>query len=407
MADFGFRMGSQGARMEGMRHPQRRVPRKQWKTPSQDNTDTMDVQGRDLDGLNSMGPTVDGARMQSRQGQGSSSNATVQGTSSTHSTESYKERLQQRRMRQQGMTVQQSQQTQQQGQNIKQSQQLPGAPVVRSSRTPHQQGSNYNIFDASSSSLLPVNVEQVTQDRPQANDGFYGRHGKVIPLQVPAVQPFAGQDITQERFQQESATQELLEKLTKKYDELEKRHHEILVKVQQEEVQRRVLDVSMNAIRKDLVDIQRASDPIGNQDEVRREMRELKQSLTNSMTDTSNRMQEQVRVIMEQTDDVKRKVMDSVEDMLHEYYDMLFWMFATVTNEVGGTIYDQCDFKSTVLHTREVGSDVLLHHPMIEKDNNVWMSCRYVDNTGFSKLGHVCIMQKPGNYNVTNFTLQK
>ena len=132
-------------------------------------------------------------------------------------------------------------------------------------------------------------------------------------------------------------------------------------------------------------------------------MRELQHSLNSAMTDTSNRMQEQIRVVIEQSDSSKNAIIKAVDEMLHQYHDLLYWMYATVVNDL--SVYEECNVNSTVIATAAAGTTVLLHHPMIEIENGVWMQCRTVDKMGNSNIGHVCVLQRPNQYYVTDFSL--
>ena len=118
-----------------------------------------------------------------------------------------------------------------------------------------------------------------------------------------------------------------------------------------------------------------------------------------------NRMQEQIRVIIEQSETSKSAITNSVDEMLHHYHDLLYWMYATAVSDLN--VHEQCDKNSNVITSAPAGSKVLLHHPMIEIEDSIWMQCRTVDKMGNSKMGHVCILEKPDKYWVTDFGLQE
>jgi hypothetical protein len=432
-ANLGFRLGAQGRRDQDMKHFAGRrnaQKRRQAQAQSAQSHNSFPSQSQQtpntsFDGLNSYGP---------RSGAAARMPSDIQSTQSPQAqqTELLRERARQRKlMRGQQQNVQMvgsvgQQQQQQRAQNPIQGLGSGLGPVLRNPQT-RLNAQQIPQFDASAlrfptDNLEPVNVNRVPQDH-SGNSGL-SRQGHVTAPHVPQVphapQAFSAQQPKTQAYEEQEYqvlpnpqpqidNQEILDKLdllTKKLSELEKNHHEILVLIQKKEIQHQKSEVSLRAIQKDLVDVQRASNPIGQHDQMRQEMRELKEILTNSMVDTSNRMQDQVRVLIEQSENAKEQITQGVEEMLHNYHNMLHWCFATVNEETGGQIYDQCSLNSVLMHTVKVGSQVLLHHPMTAaEDGNIWMKCRYVTENGTSKMGNVCIFETPDKYNVSNFGL--
>jgi hypothetical protein len=374
MSELGFRMGAQGERSQHTRLPRRKATaRRNWQQQGQqqpnDNTASMDS------GLNSFGAAVDQMRNQQTPAMNLGA-PQVHPTQTPVNTEAFKERLQQRRARRQSALNQGSQQ------NVQ--------PQVAPVQVQRQ----------------AVQVQPPTADTQQQQSAFWDMSAVAGSAPVIATNQEPHEMKTSSHQQQKTATPSVAPDpaLAIKMDELEKRQQEILVAIQREEVQRRKLEVSIRALHQELTDIRRAGeDPVGQQDDVRREMRELQHSLNSAMTDTSNRMQEQIRVIIEQSENSKSAITNAVDEMLHHHHDLLYWMYATVVSDLN--VYEHCDTNSNVIAFAPAGSKVLMHHPMIELENSIWMQCRTVDKMGNSRMGHVCILEKPDKYWVTDFGL--
>lgn len=378
MAELGFRMGGQGERSQNARIPRRKAnPRRNWNQQGQQAPIENPATSADA-GLNSFGPAVD--QMRNQQTTPMNIGAPVaQATQTPVSTEAYKERLQQRRAARRQRALNQ--------QNPTQQSQTP-VPVNRQTQMVHVQPQV----------VQPEQEPAVTES--QQPSAFWDM--SAVAGSVPSTssnQTAEQTPVVAEPVAPDSA-------FAKKLGEVERRQQEILVAIQREEVQRRKLEVSLRALHQELTEIRRAcEDPVGQQEDIRREMRELQHSLNSAMNDTSNRMQQQIGVIIEQSETSKTAITNSVDEMLHHYHDLLYWMYATVVSDLN--VHEQCDKNSNVIASAPAGSKVLLHHPMIEIEDSIWMQCRTVDKMGNSKMGHVCILEKPDKYWVTDFGLHE
>ena len=417
MSELGFRMGGQGERTQNTRIPRRKAaPRRNWKqqgqqVPSQDQTST---DPRGADGLNSFGPTGDQLRNQQMNYQNpaqfnnTNNNSMAPPQPSQISSDAFKERLHQRRVRRQS-ALQQTQQGQDHQQVLQSvsviDPNLIDPNLINPAQTPVPSGP---VTRQRQPQAVPV---QVLGEAPsqQQNTMFFDMSAAAGAVPVPVQNEFTNASMPTtsggSKTQAALAPPEVdMAAFAKKVGDLEKRHQEILVAVQREEVQRRKLEVSLRALHQEITEIRRAGEnPVAHQDDIRREMRDLQHSLNSAMTDTSNRMQEQIRVVIEQSDSSKTAITKAVDEMLHQYHDLLYWMYATVVTDL--SVHEACNVNSKVIATAAAGTKVLLHHPMIEIENGVWMQCRTVDNMGNSSMGHVCILKRPDSYYITDFSI--
>lgn len=403
MAELGFRMGAHGEQKENLRIPRRRTaPRRNWK---QDQSSPLikSTESTQMNGLNSFGSSVDQMRnQQSSQYQ----NSQVQPAQSQISTDVFKERLQQRRAQRQS-ALNQTQQEQFQPAQINSARVQQQPPYVQPVQV------NSARVQPPPSHVQPVQAKSVQAS--QQSSAFWDMSAVPAVAAVPVASTGANVTTSQQMlnpvdksvpFGEPSTTsvENPYPQILKKLLDLEKQQQEILVKIQSEEVQRRKFEVSLRALHQDITDLRRLNEnPTGQQDDIRREMRELQHSINSGMHDTSNKMQEQIRVIIEHSDQSKDGITQSVDDMLRHYHNILYWMYGTVVSDLD--VYEQSDKNSNIVAHATAGSRILLHHPMIEIENAVWMQCRNVDKMGNSKMGHVCILEKPDTYWVTDFGL--
>lgn len=404
MSELGFRMGGQGERTQNTRIPRRKAaPRRNWKQQGQQ------AQSQDqtsADGLNSFGPTGDQLRNQQMNYQNpaqlnnTNNNSMSPPQPSQISSDAIKERLQQRRARRQSV-LQQNQQGQQVPQSVSViDPNLIDPNMINPAQTPVQTPvPSGPVTRQRQPQAVPVQVSGGQQQNAMFFD--MSTAAGIVPVPGPVQNEFTDGSKTQAALAPPEVD---MTAFAKKVGDLEKRHQEILVAVQREEVQRRKLEVSLRALHQEITEIRRAGEnPVAHQDDIRREMRDLQHSLNSAMTDTSNRMQEQIRVVIEQSDSSKTAITKSVDEMLHQYHDLLYWMYATVLTDL--SVHEACDVNSKIIGTAAAGTKVLLHHPMIEIENGVWMQCRTVDKMGNSNMGHVCVLTKPSRYHITDFSI--